>query len=312
MTLGRARVVVAFTLLGTGCLTGKLPHVGRDAPREHVLRTGPFVFTTDFELARRDPLVDDLLGLRQAIHETLFLPEGNGLVRIVVFDSQQGYDEFVRTNFPELPSRRAFFVQQAQGEMVVIAAQGDRLRGDLRHEATHALLHRSMMSVPLWLDEGFAEYFEAGPEGLNSRHVARLDVDAQRGWKPDLRRLERMRDLWQMNASDYRESWLWVHFASCQSSQTRRELLTYVTNLAHGEPDSLADRLERVDPHYVEACLAHLDDLAGNLANKTLPEEGENYHVGSSIPILPAGDVIRSFLPRRPSLVGTDSASPDR
>ena len=38
----------------------------------------------------------------------------------------------------------------------------------------HGYLHSAFPSIPLWLDEGLAEYFETprGDAGLNGRHVA--------------------------------------------------------------------------------------------------------------------------------------------
>ena len=42
----------------------------------------------------------------------------------------------------------------------MFAQVGPDFEIDLRHEATHALLHGSLPMVPLWLDEGLAKYFE--------------------------------------------------------------------------------------------------------------------------------------------------------
>ena len=46
---------------------------------------------------------------------------------------------------------------------------GNRIQQDLRHELTHAILHSVLKDVPLWLDEGLAEYFEVphGWKGVN-------------------------------------------------------------------------------------------------------------------------------------------------
>ena len=41
---------------------------------------------------------------------------------------------------------------------------------DLRHETTHAVLHGLLPMVPLWLDEGLAEYFEAPEANRLQRH----------------------------------------------------------------------------------------------------------------------------------------------
>ncbi|GIT30210.1 MAG: hypothetical protein Ct9H300mP1_22560 [Planctomycetaceae bacterium] len=60
---------------------------------------------------------------------------------------------------------------------------------DLRHEFTHGVLHSSLKRVPLWLDEGLAEYFEVvGPKpgGVNTEYPTgwprRLPTAGNRTW----------------------------------------------------------------------------------------------------------------------------------
>ena len=59
--------------------------------------------------------------------------------------------------------RRAFFLAQGSRQ-VVYTYFNPQLEVDLRHEATHALLHLAIAELPLWLDEGLAEYFEVPEE----------------------------------------------------------------------------------------------------------------------------------------------------
>ena len=108
------------------------------------------------------------------------------------------------------------------------------MRVDLRHEFTHGLLHAALESVPLWLDEGIAEYYEvpdAGPQRINVEHAQRLSVAVQNGWRPDLRRLEAIESVDEMHRLDYQESWAWVHFLLHESPETRSLLLEYVEGL---------------------------------------------------------------------------------
>src|SRR5947209_8380306 len=79
---------------------------------------------------------------------------------------------------PAVPRPRASIVAQARGhgggdELPVYTFNGDHIRQDLRHELTHALLHSVLKDVPLWLDEGLAEFFELPPDvdGLNRQHL---------------------------------------------------------------------------------------------------------------------------------------------
>ena len=118
-----------------------------------------------------------------------------------------------------------------------------------------------MPDVPLWLDEGIAEYFEFSdlPGGINRSHVEHLRQAVVNGWEPDLPRLERLIDLWQVKQIDYRESWLWVHFCLHHSPQTRKILIEELKDLNEsGRPLRLSDRLLAVIPDPSKELLEHL------------------------------------------------------
>ena len=86
---------------------------------------------------------------------------------------------------------------------------------DLTAEESHGLLHASLESVPLWLDEGLAEYFEvvsSQPGPVNSDYVRLLGLSLSNGWRPDLRGLEELESVNSMRREHYREAWAWVHY----------------------------------------------------------------------------------------------------
>jgi hypothetical protein len=60
---------------------------------------------------------------------------------------------------------------------MVFAYRGEDFETDLRHECTHALLNAALPVVPLWLDEGLAEYFEVLPQSA----IARKPASSERG-----------------------------------------------------------------------------------------------------------------------------------
>ena len=72
-----------------------------------------------------------------------------------------------------------------------------------------------MQNLPLWIDEGLAEYHEVprGTHGFHPQHMAELNKLAKEGrWKPDIRRLEEFRSPAEMTETDYAESWAWMHW----------------------------------------------------------------------------------------------------
>ena len=116
---------------------------------------------------------------------------------------------------------------------------------DLRHETTHGFLHAVVRNLPLWLDEGLAEYWEVprSCRGLNKPHVERISSPLRRGaWRPDLRRLEGLNPAGDMNQDDYAESWAWVHFLLESRPELASVLRGYLADL---RCDSSAE------PHFV-------------------------------------------------------------
>ncbi len=267
------RLLAMAAGLALGCAYGRLPYAGTDAPKRHVVRCSQYAFTTDFPFDAEHELARDLLGLRDTVFGTLALPPGRTVVRVAVFDDEARYGRFLKDNFPELPARRAFFIQHGPEELVVYAWRGGQLRADLRHEATHALLHSVLPTVPMWLDEGLAEHFEIGPERAagNPRHVAGLRAALAQGWRPNLARLEGCGELRDMGAAEYRESWLWVHFCLHGPPPARAALLAHLQELrasptAPRPVPSLATRLAAAVPEAAAAVERHL------LALETAPE----------------------------------------
>ena len=193
-------------------------------------------------------------------------------MQIYVLDNREDFDHFLKFHYPELPHRRAFFLAKGD-ERLVYTYASPRLEEDLRHEATHALLRGAFGDLPLWLDEGLAEYFEddlSHPEALRARLDA-IAADGGRPWKPDLERLESLDDINQMNQRDYREAWAWVHLLLKGPEPGRAILLTYL-----GETDRVDPRtplLPRLAAAKIDesGLLRHLDDLRSTAVASATP-----------------------------------------
>src|SRR5581483_2408266 len=175
-------------------------------PGKYSVRIAPYIFLSDFEIRRDLPLFTELAGLRDQVYKQLQLPGGTAAVQVYLFEDRERYERFMQSRYPSLPRRRAFFVAQPRAiggpdDLLVYTFWGDRIQQDLRHELTHALLHSVLREVPLWLDEGLAEFFELPPErnGLNSAHVESLTRDPKR---LDLNRLEALTKVDQMTPAE--------------------------------------------------------------------------------------------------------------
>lgn len=226
--------VLAFT----GCATLGGNQGQALVPTKYQTRTGPYAVFSNFPIAADAPAIRSLHSLESDIAANLGVrvTTDEPAVEVYILNDRQAFAHFLQFYYPELPPRRAFFLAQGT-QRVVFTYMGGRLEEDLRHEATHALLNVAYGDLPLWLDEGLAEYFE-GPDsqrGMNAEHLRRLPQDLDAGWKPDLARLETLKTVREMTPRDYRESWAWIHYCLNGSSTGKATLLAYLADL-HANP----------------------------------------------------------------------------
>ena len=134
---------------------------------------GPFVCRADFPLQGMEGLLADLDELQGDLSESLGIPPAQERIEIYLFGDESSYHRYLKTYFPQLPYRRALFAKLG-GPGMVFAYRGKEFETGLRHECTHALLHAALPSVPLWLDEGLAEYFQEprAKRAYDSRHLS--------------------------------------------------------------------------------------------------------------------------------------------
>lgn len=233
-------------------------------PGRHSVRADQLVVLSDFKLPSSHPLIQDLVKLRSQVSESLQLPLKTEDVTVYLFSDELAYHQYIQTAHPGLPPRRAYFIATPK-ELAVYTYWGDRIQEDLRHEYTHGLLHACLQTVPLWFDEGLAEYFEvAGPEpgGVQPDYAHRLALAIQNGWRPNLTELERLEKIDQMTRLHYRESWVWIHFLQHGSPDTKVILLDYLHALqsdVHAEP--LSERLAREFPAFDDRIVSYIASL---------------------------------------------------
>ncbi len=239
-----------------------------DLPRRSELVAGQLVIRADFPLAGQHRLVRDLEAMRADVSQELGLPISDEPVHLYLFENTARYDAFVAARFPSFPARRAFFVE-TDTTLAVFAAWQDRIAEDLRHETTHGYVHAVVPAVPLWLDEGIAEYFEVprANRGLHPAHLSHLAGRILEGtWRPDMARLEALESAGEMSQDHYAEAWCWVHWLLCTTPERRALLQDYLAGVRRdvtAAPLSARLRLVSGDPaaeliEYV-ASLASLD-----------------------------------------------------
>jgi len=227
------------------------------------VRLDDLLVLSDFRLGQAHPLIQDLLRLRERVSTTLNLPVPTREVVVYLFANERQYRRFLATNFPDLPPRRAYFVGTPE-ELSIYTFWGAHVQEDLRHEFTHGLLHASLVAVPLWLDEGLAEYFEVSgipPDGVHADYARNLQAAIANGWRPNLERLEHLMLVQDMTRSDYEEAWAWVHLMLHRPEWTPI-LLDYLSDLREKpNPVPLSHRLRSVSDDIQNVFLAYVASL---------------------------------------------------
>lgn len=222
------------------------------------------IFHSDFNLPRQHRLLDEVTALRGDIASHLGLPASDEPIHVYLFESAQSYGSFANKYFPRSAPRRAFFLE-TDTRLNVYAQWGDNVAEDLRHETTHGYLHAAVRGIPLWLDEGIAEYFEVprSQQGRNKPHIDLLASRLDSGeWSADLAQLEQFQTASDMTQQDYAEAWLWVHWL-LDSTPPRRTLLTsWLAELRRdGVCEPLSIRVRQLDSVPHRSVVEHLQEL---------------------------------------------------
>jgi hypothetical protein len=221
---------------------------------------GVYSFHAEFPLRDIADLVQDLGELQKDIESTLELKCSDRPIHVYLFRSSLSYSRAIRQLVPGSGNRRAMFVAGNDFGRVFAYRHRD-LATDLRHETTHALLHNALPYVPLWLDEGLAEYFEAPVLLRVDGHAHRraLKTVVWLGNKPNLAELEAKRDLEKFTAADYRDAWGWVNFMLHGPPEARAALQEYLATIPTGrEPTPLSLTLQRRLPDLDRRIVQHL------------------------------------------------------
>lgn len=249
-----------------------------ELPSKAIVQREQLVVHSDFKLPERHRLIEELTVLRNDMVRLLDAPVSDEPIYVYLFEDSDRYERYMAEHHPLLPTRRAFFIK-SDTTLRVYAYWGERVAEDLRHEVTHAYLHAVFPYLPLWLDEGLAEYFETGrgTQGIHRGHIELLaEANAAGTWHPDLDRLESMTNIGEMDQLAYAESWLWIHFAVYEP--TRAELLRrYLQSLkTDGEAIRMSLMLSETTPQLSSALLTHLQMLHEFDGNESFGEDQQS------------------------------------
>jgi hypothetical protein len=177
------------------------------------------------------------------IEQALAIKLANANIRLVVLANETEFDHYLKKNFPGLPKRRALFVQNRGPGLVLTYMHSDWLT-DARHECTHALLHASGIKLPLWLDEGLAEYFEVEctEKGSHPTHRHAVATQLRYGQVVQIEDFEQSQNATTLSPKEYRDAWSIVAFLLNHNAESKQALQEYIEDLRTGAAAGLLSR----------------------------------------------------------------------
>ena len=102
-------------------------------------------------------LFNDLLGEERMARVNL---------NVVIFDRLDDFIGYRTKVAPLANTESGFYDHRTTTAAVMHYGDHERTRRVVRHETTHLLLHAIVGRVPVWLNEGLAEYVENGPVSI--------------------------------------------------------------------------------------------------------------------------------------------------
>lgn len=190
---------------------------------------GPFEIYADFDVEQIRSTMEELYQQDMELSRLFHFGESEKRIQLYILSDKKKYYDFVLSKFPSAPFRRALYAMEPGAPGQVFLFRHEDFAVDLRHECTHALIHLRVDQVPIWLDEGLAEYFEApAAERLYKEpYFQQIKRNNSFGFYPDLNKLEKIHTMELFLEKNYRDSWSWAHFLLSQPD-TRECLAQYL------------------------------------------------------------------------------------
>lgn len=206
----------------------------RAAPELQAVRVGRYLLISDHRLDKPAEMGQELESLHRRLQRDLKIAPLNATLRIYIFEKHSTFSRYVRRHIPYLTRpdvhRDALFLLR-NGKPYVFAVRTDELMENLRHEFVHVYLNIAVPGVPIWLDEGLAQYYETAREdGRNERALVMLGEALRGRWSPDLARLERIVNMSEMGPREYAEAWSWVAAAQAADPQLIQRFLVALSS----------------------------------------------------------------------------------
>lgn len=220
---------------------------------------GIYLFRAEFPLKDLAGILEELERQQSDIEKALNVKCQDKPIQIHLFQTKTSYRNYLAIRVPEGTKRQALYVPGTDAGRVYVYRHAE-LSTDLRHEVTHALLKNALPFLPIWLDEGLAEYFEVAPalRAEGTVHAKSLRWAVRFGWRPNLEQLEAKSKLAEMGRDEYRDAWGVVHFLLHGPKAGKAILASHLKEIQSGEvPTPISRRLATELPGWERLIVDH-------------------------------------------------------
>lgn len=172
--------------------------------------------------------------------------QGSERYRVYVFSSSASYHDYVEDVFGARRENTAGLFSPALGQLLIRSdVPREELLRTTRHEGLHQVLDATLGHVPLWLNEGLAEYHEEGGRRLGAPHKDHLAVLAEDSAWIGLERVLDLGDAVFYGDPDphYAQAWALVHYFLNGDPRDKRTFDLLLADLRAGRGAAEATRL---------------------------------------------------------------------
>lgn len=211
---------------------------------------GQFQIHSTVPIAQLDRFLPKLNSLPMELNLALTISVAKQPIHVVVLESRDAFEAYVKRLLPNAPSRRALYYRH-RGPGLVLTYYSPAWLTDARHECTHALLDASGIRLQQWLDEGLAEYFETATGNPLEHATHRVAVQSQLryGQIPEIENLEAIDSNSAMSAKDYRDAWSITAFLLNSSVQSKKSFQSYLVDLQNESATGLISHRLKLPNH---------------------------------------------------------------
>ncbi len=187
---------------------------------------GPFEIYLNVDINSVRKTLEQIANLDRELSVRFSLPPCQEKIKLYIFEDVKTYTAYIQKEYPGAPMRRALFAMEKDKPGKVFTFFHSDFAEDLRHECTHALLHSKIGRLPIWVDEGLAEYFEA-PEAqrvYKEPYFSQIKRNVSYNLLspvPDLKKLENITKMGDFLEVHYRNSWSWMNFLLSDPSRQK-------------------------------------------------------------------------------------------